>query len=184
MDRRVKYTKKIIKETFIELLQEKDINKITISELCAKCDINRATFYRYYLDIYDLLEKIEQELIDELKELLLTYKNYSIKDLIKEYLKVVLENKNLIKVLFTNSKNLYFLNGFIEFFYENCKSKLFDVVSNQSENEKTIGSIFVVNGTLGIINYWVQNDFEEDIESLSDTINKISYYGLSKYKNN
>ena len=181
MDRRVKYTKKIIKETFIELLQEKDINKITISELCTKSDINRATFYRYYIDIYDLLEKIEYELIDELKEMLLNYNNYSMKEIIKEYLKVFLENKNLIKIIFSNSKNLYFLNDFIEFFYENCKTKLFDVIDD--EEEKTLASIFVFNGTLGIINYWVQNDFEEDIDELADTIDKISYYGLKNYRN-
>ena len=53
MDRRIKYTKKIIKDCFFELLSEKDINKITVSELCNKADINRATFYRYYIDIYD-----------------------------------------------------------------------------------------------------------------------------------
>ena len=61
MDRRVKYTKNIIKESFVELLRKKDINKITVSELCEKADINRATFYRYYIDVYDLLEKIGQE---------------------------------------------------------------------------------------------------------------------------
>ncbi len=184
MDRRVKYTKKVIKETFIELLEEKDINKITVSELCSKCDINRATFYRYYLDIYDLLEAIKQDLIDELKEMLLTYKNYSIRDLVKEYLKIVLQNKNLIKIIFANSKNMYFLDEFIEYFYENCKSKLFDGIDDKEEEERTLASIYVVNGTLGIISYWVQNDFDEDIESLADTINKISYYGLKQYKNN
>ena len=34
MDRRIKYTKKVIKDTFLELLEEKDINKITVSEIC------------------------------------------------------------------------------------------------------------------------------------------------------
>ena len=53
MDRRVKYTKMIIRETFINLLEKKNINKITVSEICKEADINRATFYRYYLDVYD-----------------------------------------------------------------------------------------------------------------------------------
>ena len=48
MDRRVKYTKKIIKDTFLNLLKEKEISKITVSEICKLSDINRATFYRYY----------------------------------------------------------------------------------------------------------------------------------------
>ena len=67
MDRRIKYTKKTIKDTFISLLSEKDIKKITVSEICKLADINRATFYRYYLDVYDLLDKIQEEFIEELK---------------------------------------------------------------------------------------------------------------------
>ena len=66
MDRRVKYTKTIIKDTFISLLSSKDINKISVSEICKVADINRATFYRYYLDIYDLLDKIEDDFIEEI----------------------------------------------------------------------------------------------------------------------
>ena len=67
MDRRVKYTKKIIKDTFLELLSKKDIKKITVSEICNIADINRATFYRYYLDVHNLLESIEDEFVCELK---------------------------------------------------------------------------------------------------------------------
>ncbi|MBQ9011148.1 MAG: TetR/AcrR family transcriptional regulator, partial [Bacilli bacterium] len=61
MDRRVRYTKNVIKETLISLLSEKKINKITVTEVCKIADINRATFYRYYLDIYDLYDHMEQE---------------------------------------------------------------------------------------------------------------------------
>ena len=67
MDRRTKYTKKIIKDTFIDLSSEKDINKVTVSEICKIADINRATFYRYYLDVYDLLDKMEEEFVDAVK---------------------------------------------------------------------------------------------------------------------
>ena len=46
MDRRIKYTKNIIKTTFLKKLEEKEINKITVSEICKEADVNRATFYR------------------------------------------------------------------------------------------------------------------------------------------
>ena len=51
MDRRVKYTKKVIKDTFLSLLEEKDITNISVKELCEVADVNRGTFYRYYEDI-------------------------------------------------------------------------------------------------------------------------------------
>ena len=48
-------TKKIIKDTFIEMLEKKNIQKIYVRELCEKADINRSTFYKYYESQYDLL---------------------------------------------------------------------------------------------------------------------------------
>lgn len=62
-DRRVSYTKKIIRESLLELLEKKSLEEITVKELCQYADINRATFYRYYTDIYDLFQKMEEEII-------------------------------------------------------------------------------------------------------------------------
>ena len=182
MDRRVKYTKKIIKDSLIDLLKEKELNKITVSELCEKSDINRATFYRYYIDIYDLLEKLEQELIDELKDLLPNYKDFTLKEIIKEYLKILLENKDLVKIIFSNRQNIFYLNDFFNFFYENCKEKWFENI-DIDEEDKALVSVFSFNGTLGVINYWIQNDFDESIDTIANVIQKISYKGLSGYKN-
>ena len=99
MDRRIRYTKKIIKETFLNLLEEKELNKITVSEICRISDINRATFYRYYLDVYDLLDKIQQDFIEELKETSYN-KDYTVFTFSKDMLQVCLNNKDLLKVIF------------------------------------------------------------------------------------
>lgn len=44
MNRKIQMTKKLIREVLFECLKEKDINKITISSLCQKADINRPPF--------------------------------------------------------------------------------------------------------------------------------------------
>lgn len=182
MDRRVKYTKNIIKESFIELLQEKEIDKITVSELCEKSDINRATFYRYYIDIYDLLLKIELEFANELKDKLTNYTSSSFKDIVIEYLKYLKDNKEFVKIIFGNSKNLYFLYDFFEYFFENFKNKWFININGLDEESKKILFIFMFNGCLGIIKYWIQNDFSDDIDSLSMIIVNTCHYGLEGYR--
>lgn len=68
LDRRAKYSQKVIKESFLSLLKEKSISKITVTEICSLADVNRATFYAYYTDSYDLMNKIEMEFIDEIKQ--------------------------------------------------------------------------------------------------------------------
>ncbi|MDQ0157504.1 TetR/AcrR family transcriptional regulator [Robertmurraya andreesenii] len=64
-------TRKFIIDSFIELLEKKDFNSITISDITKGAMINRATFYRHFLDKYDLLEKvIKEDLLENvLKEL-------------------------------------------------------------------------------------------------------------------
>ena len=61
-DARVRYTKMIIKKSFISLLKERPINKITVKAICEMSEINRATFYKYYNDPFDLMEDIESVL--------------------------------------------------------------------------------------------------------------------------
>ena len=67
IDRRVKYTKMVLEESFITLMEKKDISKITIKEICEKADINRSTFYAHYSDQYDLLRKIENKFLADIQ---------------------------------------------------------------------------------------------------------------------
>ena len=70
LDARKRYTQMILKQSFLKLLKEKPVNKITVKELCQLSQINRATFYTNYSDCFALLESIENELIDEFEKFL------------------------------------------------------------------------------------------------------------------
>ncbi|MBQ4031799.1 MAG: TetR/AcrR family transcriptional regulator, partial [Bacilli bacterium] len=123
MDRRTKYTKKVIRETFIDLLSEKDISKVTVSEICKIADINRATFYRYYLDVFDLLDKMEDEFVDEVKEAYRVDDNdeQPLSHYVTALLNICYENQKLAKILFTSTGKPYFLNSILEEAYNKCK---------------------------------------------------------------
>ncbi len=62
---RSKETKERFKKAFFALYAEKKIEKITIKEVAELAGFNRGTFYLYYKSIYDLLQKSEQELLDD-----------------------------------------------------------------------------------------------------------------------
>ena len=63
-----KDTKKLIYDTFIELLTNKSFDKITVCDIVETCGINRNTFYYYYCDIYDLLEEVFKKELNILSE--------------------------------------------------------------------------------------------------------------------
>ena len=54
-DARIRYTQRILKESFLTLLKQKPVNKITVKEVCEIAELNRATFYAHYSDCFALL---------------------------------------------------------------------------------------------------------------------------------
>jgi len=64
-NRSVRFTKLRIRTAFFELMKNNSVHKITVAEIVRKADISRATFYLHYLDIYDLLHKIEDDIIND-----------------------------------------------------------------------------------------------------------------------
>ncbi len=65
-DRRAVRTKRMIRNALSELIEEKGYNNISITDLTARADINRGTFYLHYTDKYDLLDQVENEVIQEI----------------------------------------------------------------------------------------------------------------------
>ncbi|MGM9632541.1 MAG: TetR-like C-terminal domain-containing protein [Eubacteriales bacterium] len=63
-------SKKLIRKAFMALLTEKDISKITVTDIVNRADINRSTFYAHYPDVRGLIEEIENNIIEKMKDLL------------------------------------------------------------------------------------------------------------------
>ena len=61
-DHRTRITKMLIRKALTDLMAYKPVTDISVKELCEKAGINRGTFYSHYTDIYNLLEKIEEEM--------------------------------------------------------------------------------------------------------------------------
>ena len=63
-NRRVRMTKRLMKDALLELLGEKDLANISVTAICETADVHRSTFYNYYTDPADLLRDIEQDYLD------------------------------------------------------------------------------------------------------------------------
>ena len=83
-DARIRYTQRILKESFLILLKQKPVNKITVKEVCEMAELNRATFYAHYSDCFALLESIEQELLEAFQKSLKLVDYFDVTALIEE----------------------------------------------------------------------------------------------------
>ena len=68
-NQRVKLTKRLLKEALLQLLEQKRLDQISVSELCRVSGINRATFYNHYAIPQDVLREMEQGIAAELRDL-------------------------------------------------------------------------------------------------------------------
>ncbi|KAF0092384.1 MAG: transcriptional regulator [Fusobacteria bacterium] len=184
MDRRVKYTKMVLKNSFINLLKSKHISKISIKEICDDADINRATFYAHYSDQYDLRRKIEAELIDDIKKYLESGSfndtdNVSLDMLVKifEYLK---ENAELCVVLLGDSGDINFQKQVMRIVREQCISAWTSVKSINPVDAEFIYTFYAI-GSVGIIQKWLTEDIEKPAIEMASLILKLANSGISAF---
>ena len=117
-DRRVRKTRSAIKSSFIELLNEKELEKITIQDIADRADINRGTFYLHYEDKYLLLSDMEDEFISQMTFLnhLHNIMGKDPEDTAKNFINIIL--KNMLQHI---SDNITFYQTILQL---NRKSKL------------------------------------------------------------
>lgn len=72
-DKRTQKTLKLIRSTFVDIAHKKDISQITVKEICEQANINRSTFYTYYKDYPDFLEKTETEVANDFLSIIKHY---------------------------------------------------------------------------------------------------------------
>lgn len=176
-DRRVKYTKMVLKESFLKLLGEKDITKITIKEICEGADINRATFYAHYSDQFDLLHKIEDELFENISAYLSehTYDTgeAGTVDMVERIFVYIKENAQLCKLLLSERGDL------------DLQKRIMMLVYNKYIDEQIARSVitrndaeyiyaYTITGCVGVVQKWLYDDMKKSIRSLSELLVKLS----------
>ena len=92
------YTKNLIKQEFIKLLNKKSLHNITVTEIAKQCKIERKTFYYHYENLPQLVKEIfDEELEDVIKEF---NETLSWEESFISAAKFILENKKVVKNMY------------------------------------------------------------------------------------
>jgi AcrR family transcriptional regulator len=177
----------VLKESFIKLLEKKDISKISIKEICEDADINRATFYAHYNDQYDLLRKIENELLHNINAHLAEI-NQEINNMdaillaekIFEYLK---ENAKLCKLLLSERGDFNFQKQVIMLVYDIIISQLTDKNMLTKEDAEYVYS-FTIAGCVGIVQKWLDEDMKKSAHFMAEMVVNLTQGLINSLKSN
>lgn len=151
-----------IKKVFIELLQTKELHEITVSDICKRCELNRSTFYANYADIYELADKVGEDLEREVDLLYETETTQSFNS--NDYLKLFRHIKENQLVYCT-----YFKLGYDNQF----KLKYYDIhqAKQHFDNQHIEYHIeFFRSGLNAIVKKWLADGCKETPEEMNEII--------------
>ena len=171
-DRRVRRTKKLLTQALTQLLQEKQINEITVKELTDLADMNRGTFYLYYKDMFDMLEKIEDGMFEALDEIVSLHEHGDVsqqtKPILLDLFHFIEENQEMCRVLLSPHGDMNFLHRLNEVVREKCLKAWPDIRKEKGEADFDYHYSFVVFGCAGIIRAWVNRNCPESAEKMAE----------------
>ena len=167
-DIRSRYTKETIERVVVDLLQEKPVEKITVTEVCKIAQINRSTFYKYYLDCYDVVEKLQQVAIDGLKGFLkiMQKENSDAESLIGSMLTYLRGHQD--EIVFR--ARYYRTETFMEEIIKICFRNVIEMFNERDQSIPKDVVAFILSGSTGVISEWMYRDMTDDPREIAHNV--------------
>lgn len=99
-NKRKRESQEKIEKTFLQLIQRKNVEEISVSTICEISGLNRSTFYANYLDIYDLVEKVKERMADEFAQIQFSENSKQDRNGYLNLFKTITENQIFFKTYF------------------------------------------------------------------------------------
>ncbi|MGN1167912.1 MAG: TetR/AcrR family transcriptional regulator [Lachnospiraceae bacterium] len=182
-NQRITLTKRLLKEALLQLIEKKNIQTITVSELCELSGINRSTFYNHYGCPADVLKEIEMYVIDDLIQIWKANesdKNWSVNKRVEALCTYLQEHKKLSKLLLRDSDThsefatLLFQAAHVRSIYE----EMFAYA--KSEDSKRLMITFLTNGTYHMLRQWLLEDIPKTPKEMGDLVYLVATQGWDR----
>lgn len=171
MDRRVRKTRAQLRAGLAKLMQQKNIKEITVKELVDEIDINRSTFYLHYTDIYQMLQSIESELMEDILEAIKEHpldpgmqkEGYSFA---VQLFRILAANKEICAALMGPNGDMAFVEKIEKLVEDAVLPELFTMFP-QNINDIKYGYAFCINGCVGMIRRWLTDGSDDTPEHMA-----------------
>jgi len=186
-DLRVVRTRQMIRDAFIDLLEHKSYDKITISELTKQANINRVTFYSHYTDLDDFLSQFVDELIDNIFECMKPlykqpYKPGFELETLTHLLEYIADNEKIYHMMFVSKGIPYFTPRMIDF----LRNLMLTHPRNENgyhfpgvEIETDIASWYGTSALIGTISMWIGDGMPYPPRYLAEQIVKLNPFRIN-----
>lgn len=169
---------KIIRAVYTMMTQEhRPIGKITVREICERTGVHRSTFYAHYRDVYDLVEKVEENMSRRLTETFFRKldERASARDCFSEIFAFIRDHREFYLYYLSESRKY----GVLQLAWDTIRSRYAAAVkpekfgARSSEEMEYHGAFFLV-GMTTVVRMWLQNGCREEPGALYDILRRQS----------
>ncbi len=171
-------TKQLIQRSFVQILENKSFEAITIGDIAKTAQINRGTFYLHFQDKFDLLDQIEQQLfrdignhIDELQSHYLSTHTFEKgqEQFAATLFSSIKKHLPLLKIFLSNHGRAGFHIRFRDAFSEKVRLHLEnnEIINASLKAPMDYFLSFITSAFLGLIEQWVQNGLDKTPEEMT-----------------
>ncbi len=171
-NQRIRLSKAMLKNGLLELLSEKPLQKITISEICNKSEINRTTFYKYYGSQQDLLDDICKDFLNDIENGL-TQLAFKQGEALTSTLTIFYSHRDTFKILVSAYPQKVFADTLFTMPVINA---IFDNLSKHSsfsQAELPYVKQFIFQGVFALITNWLCSDNPEPVSEIAPVLIKL-----------
>ena len=170
-NRRVRMTKKMIKDAYLELLETNPSEKISVTDICKVADVNRSTFYMYYEDTVILRQDIENDVLEQIPvlsgmpETITSDKEFV--DVLEKFFSYIQENHRMFRILILQSDNRAFNRRLIETVLEKYRTEV------ETLNNPLLAKyeyVFITSGVIGLLGSWIEDNFPINAKKFSQIV--------------
>lgn len=179
IDRRTRYTRMVIREALYKLLKKNPLVRITVKEICEEAGINRATFYRNYIDIYDLFESIERELVNDafpeesISQNFTRFLQGDVPQSFCKFLQGTYDNQVFYKEFYRHHLESQYIKQFVDSMQESIAEQMKEE-GKLDQQEFEISFQYAFHGIVGCMKNWVESGCQQEPEVMAKTLSQIA----------
>lgn len=179
-------SRKLIRQAFLELLKEKSFEKITVTDIVKRADINRSTFYAHYPDVMGLLDEIQEEVISFFEESL---RKVNFSDMLQNpipYLQLIIkmtgENEELYRLLSNSNVAIQQMENMKKILIERIVSTLELPEQYRNSFEFEFAVRFFIGGFIDVYTQWLKGEMDCTMEDIIQSVSRllVQVYGEVK----
>jgi len=170
-------SRKLIRQAFYEILKEKNFEKITVTDIVKKADVNRSTFYAHYPDVMGVVEEIQEEILDYTQKFMeeIDFHDFytNPKPYLQNIVKLVAENNELYRLLMTSAMAAKQLEQIKYILVERTIAtvKAPELFKDKFELEFSVR--FFMGGVVEVYTQWLYGVIDCSLEELTDQLAEI-----------